>query len=238
MGIESVSFIEDLNAAWPLSNDPREEGDNHLRLLKTVLQANFPNLGNSVAVNPTAAELNHVVGVTSAIQTQLNTLTAAVALNTAKEGFEIGDIKLRPVATVGSNWEELDGVARDSVTDTTLAALFTLLGTTFGGTGAADFHLPPMPGRVVVGRGTGTAADATAHTLGDTGGTEGHTLTAAEMPTHTHSIANQGSRTDLVGGGSTSAATAGAGTSGSAGGDGAHNNLQPYTVLAYFIKKA
>lgn len=72
MGLEVASFIADLNASWPLATDERREGDDHLRLLKACLQAQFPNLGNSVAVTPTAAELNFVDGVTSAVQTQLD----------------------------------------------------------------------------------------------------------------------------------------------------------------------
>ena len=236
MGLESVTFIADLNTAWPLATDPVRQGDDHLRLLKTVLQANFPNLGNSVTVNPTAAELNYVVGVTSAIQTQLNTLTTDTATNTAAiaalEGSEVGDIKLRSAATAGSDWLECNAQA---VSRTTYATLFALIGTTYGtGNGSTTFNLPDLRGRVPVGVGTGDATDATAFSLADKDGAETHTLTVAEMPAHTHSVGNQ-STASHDGSGNVSA-TPGAGTTGSTGGDGAHNNLQPSLALHFFIR--
>src|SRR5919199_1024895 len=61
-------------------------------------------------------------------------------------------------------------------------ALFALLGTTFGGNGQTTFALPNLQGRVPVHVGGG-------HTLGEAGGEQAHTLTQAEMPTHTHAVA-------------------------------------------------
>lgn len=46
--------------------------------------------------------------------------------------------------------------------------------------------LPAANGRTIIGTGTSTAAGATAHTLGQTGGEETHTLTTAELPSHSH----------------------------------------------------
>lgn len=48
MGLETVSFIDDLNSAWPLNTDPKSEGDDHLRAIKTALQASFPSLGGNI----------------------------------------------------------------------------------------------------------------------------------------------------------------------------------------------
>lgn len=59
MTVESATYISQLNTSYPTSGDAKSEGDNHLRLLKAVLQAQFPNLG-AAAVTPTAAELNDV----------------------------------------------------------------------------------------------------------------------------------------------------------------------------------
>lgn len=58
-------------------------------------------------------------------------------------------------------------------------ALFSLLGTTFGGDGRVNFALPDLRGRVPIHVGSG-------HTLGERGGEQAHTLSIAEMPTHTH----------------------------------------------------
>ena len=58
-------------------------------------------------------------------------------------------------------------------------ALFSLLGTTFGGDGRVNFALPDLRGRTPIHVGSG-------HTLGERGGEAAHTLSVAELPTHTH----------------------------------------------------
>ena len=58
-------------------------------------------------------------------------------------------------------------------------ALFSLLGTTFGGDGRVNFALPNLQGRAPIHVGSG-------HTLGELGGEQAHTLSIAELPTHTH----------------------------------------------------
>jgi microcystin-dependent protein len=58
-------------------------------------------------------------------------------------------------------------------------ALFSLLGTTYGGDGRVNFGLPDLRSRVPIHMGSG-------HTLGERGGEQGHTLSIAELPTHTH----------------------------------------------------
>jgi hypothetical protein len=70
MALESGSFLADLNAANPTGTDPKSQGDDHIRLLKSALKNSFPNVAG--AVTPSHTELNHVDGVTSAIQTQLD----------------------------------------------------------------------------------------------------------------------------------------------------------------------
>jgi len=61
-------------------------------------------------------------------------------------------------------------------------ALFSLLGTTFGGDGRVNFALPDLRGRTPMHVGSG-------HTLGERGGEQAHTLSIAELPTHVHSVA-------------------------------------------------
>ncbi len=60
-------------------------------------------------------------------------------------------------------------------------ALFSLLGTTFGGDGRVNFALPDLRGRTPIHVGSG-------HTLGERGGEQAHTLSIAELPTHTHVV--------------------------------------------------
>lgn len=58
-------------------------------------------------------------------------------------------------------------------------ALFSLLGTTYGGDGRVNFGLPDLRGRTPIHVGSG-------HTLGERGGAQAHTLSISEMPTHSH----------------------------------------------------
>lgn len=64
-------------------------------------------------------------------------------------------------------------------------ALFSILGTTYGGNGINNFALPDTRGRAIIGPGQGPGLSN--YQLGETGGTETVTLTQAQMPAHTHS---------------------------------------------------
>jgi len=66
-------------------------------------------------------------------------------------------------------------------------ALFSLLGTTYGGDGIRSFALPDLRGRLPIGQGAGPGL--TARTEGEAGGEETHTLLLAETPPHTHGVA-------------------------------------------------
>jgi hypothetical protein len=66
MGIESASYISQLVDTNPVVGDPVGEGDDHLRLIKTVLQTQFPNL-TAGAVNTTQTEMNLLDGVTALV---------------------------------------------------------------------------------------------------------------------------------------------------------------------------
>jgi hypothetical protein len=68
MGLESATYISQLTATNPTASDPVSQGDDHLRLIKSVLQSQFTTLG-AAAVTTTAAELNLLDGVTSVTYT-------------------------------------------------------------------------------------------------------------------------------------------------------------------------
>lgn len=70
MGLETGTYISDLNAANPTASDAKSQGDDHIRLVKSTIKNTFPNVAG--AVTPTHTELNYVDGVTSAIQTQID----------------------------------------------------------------------------------------------------------------------------------------------------------------------
>jgi microcystin-dependent protein len=63
-------------------------------------------------------------------------------------------------------------------------ALFSLLGTTYGGNGVTTFQLPDLRSRVAMGQGSG--AGLTPRVIGEIGGEETHTLLVTETPAHTH----------------------------------------------------
>lgn len=127
-------------------------------------------------------------------------------------------------------------------------ALFSLLGTTYGGDGEVTFGLPDLRGRVAMHAGSGPGLPT--YPLGARGGEVEHTLATNEMPNHTHTV-----RTLAAEGNSnipTNAVLAKSGSGGYAigtapdtslasnalantGGGQAHNNLQPYLVLNYII---
>jgi microcystin-dependent protein len=117
-------------------------------------------------------------------------------------------------------------------------ALFALLGTTFGGDGRTTFGLPNLLGRVPMHQG-GTQQ------LGTRAGEEAHTLTQAEMPTHTHSIsgraaANTGSPDAALWAGSTANAFAASSNTtmmpsavSTAGGSQPHENRPPFLAVQF-----
>jgi microcystin-dependent protein len=129
-------------------------------------------------------------------------------------------------------------------------ALFSLLGTFYGGNGTTNFALPNLTGRVPMnGAGNQPGPGLSPRSVGENGGEETHALQAAEVPAHTHTVAPAASHdertTDHPSGaypttGGVYAATNNSNApmgpmTTSVQGDQPHNNLQPYLVLNYVI---
>ena len=74
-------------------------------------------------------------------------------------------------------------------------ALFSLLGTTYGGDGITTFALPNMQSRAAMSQGQGPGLSP--YVLGQVGGEAGHSLTGQEMPSHTHGAATSSDTTRL-----------------------------------------
>lgn len=121
--------------------------------------------------------------------------------------------------------------------------LFSLLGTTFGGDGRVNFGLPDLRGRVPIHVGS-------SHTLGERGGEQAHTLSIAEIPTHTHVLNGSSSdgtqpvpATGLLAkaapanpyAGPTNLTAMNAASVASVGGSQAHLNMQPFLTLSFCI---
>jgi hypothetical protein len=72
--LTGTKYIDDLNSSNPAAGDNVSEGDDHIRGIKNVLKTTFPGIDG--AITATDTELNYVDGVTSAVQTQLDAITA------------------------------------------------------------------------------------------------------------------------------------------------------------------
>jgi len=120
-------------------------------------------------------------------------------------------------------------------------ALFSLLGTTFGGDGRVNFALPDLRGRTPIHVGSG-------HALGERGGEQAHTLSIAELPQHTHvynasqSNANQPTPGSALFGTSNNMYAAASSltaihpqTMTNTGGSQAHLNMQPFLTVSFCI---
>lgn len=88
----------------------------------------------------------------------------------------IGEIKICAFNFPPKNWAFCNGQLLPINQN---QALFSLFGTTYGGNGQTNFGLPDLRGRMPIHFGNG-------HTMGERGGEQAHTLTIAELPTHTH----------------------------------------------------
>src|SRR5262249_17960227 len=157
-----------------------------------------------------------------------------------------------PTATAPTGWVLCDGAA---ISRTTFAALFAVIGTTYGvGDGSTTFNVPNCKGRIPVGFDSGQTEF---NALGKTGGEKVHTLTTAEMPVHNHGVTDNGHAhgTNLplsntggssvnwwqgnnsLGSANPSTSTDGTGISiQNAGSGNSHNVLNPYITFNYIIK--
>ena len=122
-------------------------------------------------------------------------------------------------------------------------ALFSLLGTTFGGNGQTTFALPNLQGRTPIHVSSG-------HTLGEQGGEQAHTLSVSELPTHTHGLQASSAVGNTFMPTNNLLATAegvniyltaanliamSPGSVSNAGGSQAHLNMQPFLTLNFCI---
>ena len=236
MGLETGTYISDLNSSNPVAGDPVNEGDDHLRLIKATVKASFPSVTG--AVSATHTELNLIDGVT-ATTTELNyvditTLGTAQASKavTADANVDVTGLRNLTVSgtlTIGSNTATTLQAVYPVGSIYINAAVTTNPGTLLGfGTWAAF-----GTGRVIVGY---NASDSDFDALQETGGVKTHTLTTSEMPSHTHTVVMSTSDTDQ--GNLSQGATSGTSTytSAATGGGAAHTNVQPY-IVAYMWRR-
>ncbi len=159
----------------------------------------------------------------------------------------VAEIRIFPFNFAPKGWAFCDGQILPLSQNT---ALFSLLGTTYGGDGKSNFALPNMQGNAPMHPGQGPGLSL--HDLGETGGSDTVSLLESEIPSHNHTIkADILDPADLQ---AASSATVFAKSTGGnayippttlvsmsdmalapAGGDQPHNNLQPYLTLNFCI---
>lgn len=160
----------------------------------------------------------------------------------------VAEIRIFPFNFPPKGWAFCDGQILPLSQNT---ALFSLLGTTYGGDGKSNFALPNMQGNAPMHPGQGPGLSL--HDLGETGGSDTVTLLESEIPSHSHSemaINSNGNRLVPVANAISRETGATSYVPGSpapplinmadvsitpAGGDQPHNNMQPYLTLNFCI---
>ena len=160
----------------------------------------------------------------------------------------VAEIRIFPFNFAPKGWAFCDGQLLPLSQNT---ALFSLLGTTYGGNGKSNFALPDLQGRAPMHPGQGPGLSL--HDLGETGGSDTVTLLQSEIPAHAHTLRANTDFADvqsptparsLARSQNANAYKAPAGQPvvalaaqalAPAGGDQPHNNLQPYLTLNFNI---
>jgi microcystin-dependent protein len=159
----------------------------------------------------------------------------------------VAEIRIFPFNFAPKGWAWCDGQLLPLSQNT---ALFSLLGTTYGGNGKSNFALPDLQGRAPMHPGQGPGLSL--HDLGETGGSETVSLLESEMPAHSHgllSVAGFNGTDNSPAGGLFAKGDAGllpysptvtpvamaAEALAPAGGDQPHDNMQPYLTFYFCI---
>ena len=158
----------------------------------------------------------------------------------------VAEIRIFPFNFAPKGWAWCDGQLLPLSQNT---ALFSLLGTTYGGNGKSNFALPDLQGRAPMHPGQGPGLSL--HDLGETGGSETVSLLESEIPAHSHGLGvwqsdpadhfdpsgktQARSNNGQAWGVASSLATFAPEALAPAGGDAPHNNLQPYLTFYFCI---
>lgn len=158
----------------------------------------------------------------------------------------VGEIRLFAGTFAPNGWLFCDG---QQLPISEYETLFNLIGTTYGGDGQTTFNLPDLRGRLPLHQGT---AQGTTFVIGESGGVEQVTLTAAQVPQHTHTLSGSAANatqtsptggvpatmpevTTFAYGTDLPATTLHPNSVSSSGGNLPHENLQPYLCLNFII---
>lgn len=183
----NANFLSDLNKAYPRNRDLIKEGDDHIRLLKAVLQNTFPGMDSAVV--PTSEKLNKLDGTFSYEESALkinNSVTLAPGKDFSVGGAVIEDVGDPKKPTDAVNLQSLQG------------SLMWPIGSIFM---TVDARNPSdilgfgnwdkfAAGRVIMGTGTTSDINNVSKTFVNEakGGEFAHTILEEEVPEHTHKL--------------------------------------------------
>lgn len=212
-------------------------------VVKRAAQTGNRHSKGRYSMKSSRARRSHWCAVSAGIALMLSTTTPPV-LAQGSEPF-IGQLALVPYNFAPRGWALCNGQLLSIAQNT---ALFSLLGTTYGGNGTTNFALPDLRGRVPVSSGQGPGLSS--YLLGQTGGAETYTLTLNQMPAHSHILmadtsvgtserpngalpARNAAGVPQYGTQATGTMTSGALQS--SGGGQPHDTMQPYVTLNWII---
>ena len=203
-----------------------------------VVQQPLIGAGN-VPVSSAVKGYSEVLRTSSGTAWRVWSSDTSVALVTANDGLPVGTYVDGAWTTAPAGYLLANGAA---VSRTTYANLFAVIGTTYGaGNGSTTFNLPDTRGRVTVDQ----SSDAEFDVIGEKQGERQHTLTIAEMPSHSHSMPNviswpinANAPEHIANNWGSSSWPQVVGVSGTyaTGGGGSHNVIQPSIVVKRAIK--
>lgn len=190
MGLETASFIDGLNSTWPLGTDSATKGDDHFRLIKSVLKATFPGVngnGFSKQITATEDELNYLSGLNGNIMTKLSAAgfpagTVLPFYNAAPPpGWSLVAMPSTYMLVCGTAGGTTAGTDSPILNDKVPSHTHTASGGTLSTAGSHSHAI--TPGSIIASDPLGTG-----NIYGGTGGVTTATLSEASAGDHTHTL--------------------------------------------------
>jgi len=234
MPLETADTFEQLDDTYPFSGDPLSPGREHIRLLKSVLKKVFAGTGGNgfnIPITATEVEINHLVGVTSNVLTQIATLQStgvpltgimlySGAFAAIPSGYQLcdgtnGTPDLTDKFVYGTSVEAAIGDTGGSDISALLSHSHTFSHSHNGSTSSAGSHSHTIP------MATASAIGFPENYSGSNPGGTPASLTSSSAGTHTHAVTVD---------------TVNLTTSTDGGGSGVGQNIPKYIKLAYITR--